>query len=185
MTDFGVTRGRVVGEGAPFARGIGFVVLAIIVAILLFASMAQVDSGHVAVLTLFGRVQGGETLGEGIHFVNPFSVKHQMSAQTLELKESASVPSSEGLVMALDASLLFKLNAAKAADVYQGLGESYVEKIIEPNFRSAIREATASHTANALYSGERERVASEIFAQLEKEVAINRILGELKAKKGA
>src|SRR2546430_4098743 len=49
----------IVGEGVSFASGIGAVILVIIVAILLFASMAQVDAGHVAVLTLFGRVQGG------------------------------------------------------------------------------------------------------------------------------
>ena len=171
MTDYGFPRGKTIdAAGGPVLRGVGLVFGLIVIFILLFASMAQVDAGHVAVLTLFGKVQP-DVLHEGIHFVNPFSVKHQMSAQTLELKESASVPSSEGLVMALDASLLFKLNAAKAADVYQGLGESYVEKIIEPNFRSAIREATASHTANALYSGERERVASEIFAQLEKDLS--------------
>ncbi|HXF12091.1 MAG TPA: SPFH domain-containing protein, partial [Terriglobales bacterium] len=32
--------------------------------------------------------------------------------------------------------------------------------------RAAIREATASHTANALYTGEREMVAKQIFDQL-------------------
>jgi regulator of protease activity HflC (stomatin/prohibitin superfamily) len=38
--------------------------------------------------------------------------------------------------------------------------------LIEPNLRAAIREATASHTANALYSGEREMVANQIRDQL-------------------
>jgi regulator of protease activity HflC (stomatin/prohibitin superfamily) len=38
--------------------------------------------------------------------------------------------------------------------------------MIEPNLRAAIREATASHTANALYTGEREMVAKQIFDQL-------------------
>jgi regulator of protease activity HflC (stomatin/prohibitin superfamily) len=41
-----------------------------------------------------------------------------------------------------------------------------VQVLIEPNLRSAIREATASHSANALYSGEREMVAKQIVAQL-------------------
>ena len=93
------------------------VVLAIMVAILLFASMAQVDAGHVAVLTLFGRVQGGETLGEGIHFVNPFSVKHELTVRTQEQKETAAVPSSEGLIMTLEASLLFHLDPDRATAV--------------------------------------------------------------------
>ena len=38
--------------------------------------------------------------------------------------------------------------------------------LIEPNLRAAIREATASHSANALYSGEREMVANQIRDQL-------------------
>ena len=178
MTDYGVNRGRIVGEGASFARGIGAVILVIIVAILLFASMAQVDAGHVAVLTLFGRVQGGGTLPEGIHFVNPFSVKHELTVRTQEQKETAAVPSSEGLVIALEASLLFHLDRDKAADVYQHLGESYVGNIVEPTLRSAIREATASHTANALYSSERQKVADEINAILQKELTPRGIIPE-------
>jgi prohibitin 1 len=38
--------------------------------------------------------------------------------------------------------------------------------VVEPTLRSAIREATASHTANALYTGEREMVAKQIFDQV-------------------
>ena len=130
-----------------------------------FASVARVESGHVGVLTLFGRVTG-EVLPEGLHLVNPFKVNHELSIRTQELKESASVPSSEGLVMNLDTSLIFHLNPEKASDVYQKIGPNYVIVLIEPNLRAAIREATASHTANALYSGEREMVANQIRDQL-------------------
>jgi regulator of protease activity HflC (stomatin/prohibitin superfamily) len=38
--------------------------------------------------------------------------------------------------------------------------------VVEPTLRSAIREATASHTANALYTGEREEVGKQIFDQV-------------------
>ena len=143
--------------------GLGF--LAFLVVIALFASVARVESGHVGVLTLFGRVTD-EVLPEGLHLVNPFKVNHELSIRTQELKESASVPSSEGLVMNLDTSLIFHLNPEKASDVYQKIGPNYVIVLIEPNLRAAIREATASHTANALYSGEREMVANQIRDQL-------------------
>jgi regulator of protease activity HflC (stomatin/prohibitin superfamily) len=138
---------------------------AFLLVVLLFSSIARVESGHVGVLTLFGRVTG-EQLSEGIHLVNPFKVNHELSIRTQELKESASVPSSEGLVMNLDTSLIFHLNPEKASDVYQKIGPNYVNVLIEPNLRAAIREATASHTANALYSGEREMVANQIRDQL-------------------
>jgi prohibitin 1 len=83
-----------------------------------------------------------------------------------ELKESASVPSAEGLVMNLDTSLIYHLNPEKAAEVYQKIGPNYMTVLIEPNLRAAIREATASHSANALYTGEREMVAKQIHDQL-------------------
>ena len=144
---------------------LGLALAAFLLVVLLFSSVARVESGHVGVLTLFGRVTG-EQLSEGIHLVNPFKVNHEMSIRTQELKESASVPSSEGLVMNLDTSLIFHLNPEKASDVYQKIGPNYVIVLIEPNLRAAIREATASHTANALYSGEREMVANQIRDQL-------------------
>ena len=117
------------------------------------------------VLTLFGKVQSGETLGEGIHLINPMKTNNELSIQTQTLKESASVPSSEGLMMSLDTSLIYHLNPDRAAEVFQKIGADYENVVVEPTLRSAIREATASHTANALYTGEREMVAKQIYDQ--------------------
>jgi len=147
------------------SRVFGLAVAALVLVIIVFASIARVDSGHVGVLTLFGRVTG-EILSEGIHLVNPFKVNHEMSIRTQEVKESASVPSSEGLVINLDTSMIFHLNPQKAAEVYQKIGPNYIAVLIEPNLRAAIRESTAAHTANALYTGEREMVAKQIADQL-------------------
>jgi prohibitin 1 len=137
----------------------------VLIVILIFSSIARVESGHVGVLTLFGRVTG-EALPEGIHLVNPFKVNHEMSIRTQEIKESATVPSSEGLLIQLDTSLIFHLNSEMAADVYQKIGPNYTSVLIEPNLRAAVRESTAAHTANALYTGERELVAKMILDQL-------------------
>lgn len=167
MAIYDPIRGKVIdaGSGGAVMKLLGLAFAAFLLVVLLFSSVARVESGHVGVLTLFGRVTG-EQLSEGIHLVNPFKVNHEMSIRTQELKESASVPSSEGLVMNLDTSLIFHLNPEKASDVYQKIGPNYVVVLIEPNLRAAIREATASHTANALYSGEREMVANQIRDQL-------------------
>ena len=178
MADYGFSRGKVIDAGGgSFVRGAGLIAGAVVLAILVFASIAQVDAGHVAVLTVFGDTKK-DVLDAGIHFVNPFAVKHELSVRTIELKESANVPSSEGLVMGLDASLLFKLNPKQAPDVWANLGPNYVQSIIEPTFRSAMREATASHTANALYSGEREKVATEIFNQMQRDLTARGIILE-------
>ena len=68
--------------------------------------------------------------------------------------------------MSLDTSLIYHLNPDRAAEVFQKIGSDYENVVVEPTLRSAIREATASHTANALYTGEREMVGKQIYDQV-------------------
>ncbi len=169
MTIFDPARGRVIdggGGSGGMLRLIGLGIAAFLLVILLFSAITKVGTGHVGVLTLFGKVQSGETLGEGIHLINPMKTNNELSIQTQTLKESASVPSSEGLMMSLDTSLIYHLNPDRAAEVFQKIGADYENVVVEPTLRSAIRESTASHTANALYTGEREMVAKQIYDQV-------------------
>jgi regulator of protease activity HflC (stomatin/prohibitin superfamily) len=166
MTIFSETRGKVIDANPnPALRLIGLAMALFLVIILLFSSVTRVGTGHVGVLTLFGRVTG-EMLPEGIQLINTFKTNNELSIQTQTIKESANVPSSEGLMMNLDTSLIYQLNPDKAAEVFQKIGANYETVVIEPMLRAAIREATASHTANALYTGEREMVAKQIQEQL-------------------
>jgi len=162
MAIYSDPQGRVIRVGGSGTlRVIALAVVAFVLVLLLLNSVTRVNTGHVGVLTLFGRVTG-EMLGEGMHVISPFKTNNQLSIQTQTLKESASVPSSEGLMMNLDTSLIYQLNPDKAAEVFQKIGSSYEAKVIEPTLRAAIREATASHSANALYTGEREMVAKQV-----------------------
>ena len=149
----------------------------VVLFILLMASTTSIPTGNVGVLTLFGRVTG-ETLGEGIHLVNPLKSVQKLSIQTQSVKESASVPSNEGLMLALDTSLLFHLDSGKAAEVYQLVGADYADKIVEPMLRSEIRASTAAHTANALYTNARELVQQQIQDSLTKQLAPHGVIVE-------
>jgi len=170
MTIFDPPRGKVIDvQGSGILRLLGLGFIGFILVILLFSAITRVDSGAVGVLTLFGKVTG-EVLPAGIHLINPLKTNHELSVRTQELKETASVPSSEGLVINLDTSLIYHLDPDKASEVFRTIGPNYVMVLIEPNLRSAIREATASHSANALYSGEREMVAKQIVTQLSNQV---------------
>jgi regulator of protease activity HflC (stomatin/prohibitin superfamily) len=70
--------------------------------------------------------------------------------------------------MDLEGSLLFRLDPAKAADVYRTVGVNYAEISVVPQIRSAIREITASYDAKALYSAQREQVARETYDLVKK-----------------
>src|ERR1700723_2479683 len=147
MTVFDPARGRIMdggGHGAGLIRLIGMGIAAFLLVILVFSCITRVGTGHVGVLTLFGKVTG-ETLGEGIHLINPLKTNNELSIQTQTLKESASVPSSEGLMMSLDTSLIYHLNPDHAADVFQKIGADYENVVVEPTLRSAIPEATPCH----------------------------------------
>jgi regulator of protease activity HflC (stomatin/prohibitin superfamily) len=121
-----------------------------------------VPAGHVGVKDFFGSVSS-TMLSPGIHLVMPLTSVVKMSVQTQEIKEVADVPSREGLILSLETSLLFQVDPSRAADIYRTVGSKYVGTIVEPQFRSAIREVTASYEAKSLYSAERERIAGEIL----------------------
>jgi len=173
MTIFDPNRPRVIDAGGRggLLRLVGIGVLAFFLVIVLLSSVTRVGTGHVGVLTLFGKVDTSQILGEGIHLINPLKTNNEMSVQTQSIKESASVPSSEGLMMALDTSLIYHLNPDRAAEVFQKIGADYENVVVEPTLRSAIREATASHSANALYSAERESVGKQILEQVQMELS--------------
>ena len=149
----------------------------VLLLILLTASVTSIPTGNVGVLTLFGKVTG-DVLGEGIHLINPLKSVQRLSIQTQSVKESANTPSTEGLMLALDTSLLFRLDASKAAQVFQTVGPNYAEKIVEPTLRSAIRGSTSAHSANALYTNARELVQQQIQEELKVQLAGRGIIVE-------
>jgi regulator of protease activity HflC (stomatin/prohibitin superfamily) len=149
---------------------LGFGLLALLLLVILSTnSVACVSTGHVGVVTVFGRVTG-RTMSEGIHLVNPVARVHELDIKTQEVKERAAVPSREGLIMGLEASVLYHLEPSRAAEVHQRVGTEYRDVLLVPNFRSAIRAVTAANLASTLYSDAREAVARQILADLQAQV---------------
>jgi prohibitin 1 len=109
-----------------------------------------------------------ESLKSGMHLVNPLARVVPMSIQSQELKESMEVPSKEGLTMQLEVSALFHLDPEKAPEVYRTVGVSYLEILLEPQFRSVARGVTASYEAKALYTSERDHLAGLLAEELRK-----------------
>jgi regulator of protease activity HflC (stomatin/prohibitin superfamily) len=148
---------------SPSRVGLAILVVIAIVLFLAAGPIRTVPAGNVGIKDFFGSVSS-TTLSPGIGLVLPLTSVVKMSVQTQEIKEVAEVPSQEGLILSLETSLLFQLDPAKAVEIYRTVGSDYVGTIVEPQFRSAIREITASYEAKALYSAEREKIAGEIFS---------------------
>jgi prohibitin 1 len=170
---------EVVPPGGPnpkFVRRaiIGLVVLVLIV---IGGPITVVPAGHVGVKDFFGNVSPN-VLPAGVHLILPFTRVHKMSTQIQEVKETAEVPSKEGLTMDLEGSLLFRLDPKQAAEIYKTVGRDYVQIIVVPQIRSAIREVTASYEAKTLYSAERELVARQTFELFKKMAGGRGIIAE-------
>ena len=140
-------------------RGIARGGLAVLVALLaLFAAsraLRTISTGHVGVTTLFGKVTG-ERLDSGIHVVNPLKRVAELSVRTQEVKEHAAVPSSEGLIMRLEASLLYRLDPKPE---YCGLAVRMVEKEVA-DAEAAIADGRAPEIAGDSYLEVGPRIAA-------------------------
>ena len=152
--------------GPRFVRR-AIIALVLFVLVVIGGPITVVPAGHVGVKDLFGKV-AANVLPPGVHLIVPFTRVHKMSIRTFELKETAEVPSKEGLMMDLEGSVLYRLDPLKAAEVYKTVGVNYAEVILVLQARSAIREITASYDAKALYSSEREQIARETFELTQK-----------------
>jgi len=139
------------------------IVIGIFVFLGFFNPLVVIPAGHVGVRDLFGMVSD-RVMGPGVHLVFPMTRVIKMSVQTLEMKETADVPSQEGLIMSLEASLLYRIQPEAAPRIYKTVGRDYALIVVDPQIRSAIREVTASYDAKALYSSQRDRLAHEIMA---------------------
>ena len=165
------------GEGGSAGAGgarVAVIAVALLLLAVFFNPLKAIPAGHVGVKDFFGIVSKN-VLPPGIHLVFPLTRVVRMSVQTQQIKEVAEVPSQEGLTMELEASLLYRLDPDRAADVYRTVGRDYESTVVEPQIRSAIREITATYDAKALYSSTREKIAQEIsdyFAKLTKDRGI-------------
>ncbi len=165
----------------PFPSGRRVVRLVAIAAVLLVLLVGNpitvIPAGHVGVKDLFGRVSS-DVLPPGVRIVLPFTRVIKMSIKTREVKETAEVPSKEGLIMDLEGSLLYRLDPEKADDIYRTIGRDYEDIAVHPQIRSAIREITASYEAKVLYSAERERISKETLELFRKTAGGRGIIAE-------
>ncbi len=120
-------------------------VVVIILAVLVLAStrfFVSVPAGHVAVATLFGKVQD-QPYEEGLHIpVNPLYEFTFYDIREKELKETAGVPSQDQLTTTVDVSIKFRISGQDAPRMLQETGtfEDAVRVQIQPKLRSVVRE---------------------------------------------
>jgi len=111
-----------------------------------------VESGQAGVQFDFGKISE-QPLGVGWHFFFPvFTSIEVWDVKTQQIKESASVPSSEGLISTLDVSVLYNVPVEKVVWVRRTIGPDYMSTVVEPYIREAIRNVASGYEVKALFS---------------------------------
>jgi len=157
-----------------------------IVVILLGAALSMfkvIDAGQVGVKTLYGKVDN-DVLYSGLNIINPlvevtsFDVKTQnytMSAIHDEGNKTGDdairVLTSDGLEVTIDLSVLFSVKPKDASRILKQIGNDYLDKIVRPIARTAIRDNAVSYEAVALYSTKRQEFQNKIFTTINQSFA--------------
>jgi regulator of protease activity HflC (stomatin/prohibitin superfamily) len=122
-----------------------------------------IEDGEVGVSKRFGAI-ADEPLSAGVAFVVP--VVRQVETWNVklqELKETAQVPSSEGLIVGLEVSLLFRVAPERAPAIRKEVGRTYVDRLIVPYFRSALRDVVSGYPVKNIYAEQgRKEIAAKI-----------------------
>ncbi len=163
--------GKIAGMAAPL-----FFVLAIVV--LAFGSFVTIDPGEVGVQVFFGDVQN-DVLESGFHAINPMinivrmdqrTQAYTMSAKTNEGQikgdDAIQVLSQDGLTLTLEVTVQYHLSPASAPKVYNSIGLDYVEKVVRPEIRSALRDAAVNYLATDLYASRRDDYTGLVKSKL-------------------
>jgi regulator of protease activity HflC (stomatin/prohibitin superfamily) len=70
------------------------------------------------------------------------------------------------------------LQSDKASDIYQTVGITYVNVLVRPKIREAIRSVVAKYEAKTIYSEDREKVQIEIQQAIEQDLTSRGIVVE-------
>ena len=154
------------------------VFLLIAVLVLAVGSFVTIDPGEVGIQVFFGDVQQS-TLESGFHVINPLitivrmdsrTQAYTMSAKTNEGQirgdDAIQVLSQDGLTLTLEVTVQYHLSPASAPKVYNSIGLDYVEKVVRPEIRSALRDAAVNYLATDLYSSKRDDYTGLVKSKL-------------------
>ncbi|MFA5211632.1 MAG: prohibitin family protein [Patescibacteria group bacterium] len=144
----------------------------------------HVPPGYVACVYDLGRGVLKKVLTPGLHFKIPFWQKAKLfNIQTLEYGISRdfnilntkamgdlpiAVVTKDDKKIAVEGTLLLRLDIHQIPHIWQTIGEDFVEKIIRPTIRSRMRMVATRFDYSDLVAGKRDSVEVELKNELER-----------------
>lgn len=124
--------------------------VSMLVLILIFGSFYTISAGHRGVLLTFGK-PNMDVSEEGLHFKIPIVQKvKKMEVRTQKIEVGADSASKDLQNVQTTIALNFHLSANEVPVLYQEIGASYRERIIDPAIQETVKAVSARYTAEEL-----------------------------------
>jgi len=127
-----------------------------------------INVGEVGVRHFLGQVDE-VPMGEGIHVINPLASVEVMSIREQSFPAGGGVErieaqTSEQMNIQLEVSLLYRIDPARAPDLFARIGsEDLIKQSIVMNaIRNGVRDAVAAKSINDIFSPDRAQVATDM-----------------------
>ncbi|MFT4686427.1 MAG: regulator of protease activity HflC (stomatin/prohibitin superfamily) [Neolewinella sp.] len=158
---------------------LGIVGFFLLIAVIMFsnATFLTIDSGERGVLfRTFGDGLDKENIYQpGFHVVAPWNTMYVYEVRETQLEEEMEVLSSNGLNIKVDVTARIRPNYDQIGNIHETFGREYMNRLIRPEVRSAVRQVIGKFTPEELYSTKRDEVQTLITQELSAVLSTNYI----------
>jgi regulator of protease activity HflC (stomatin/prohibitin superfamily) len=157
----------------------GIVGFFLLIVLIMFsnATFLTIDSGERGVLfRTFGAGLDKDNIYQpGFHMVAPWNTMFVYEVREQQLEEEMEVLSSNGLNIKVDVTARIRPNYDQIGNIHETFGREYMQRLVRPEVRSAVRQVIGKFTPEELYSTKRDEVQTLITDELSSVLAINYI----------
>jgi len=144
-----------------FGRLAMTLVILVIIALVVLNSYTIVQAGQRGIMLQLGAVKP-VVYNEGLHFRLPFIQEIiPIDVRVLKAESDQTAASKDLQVVTTTVAVNFHLNPEQVNKLYQDVGLSYKERIVDPAVSEALKAATAQYTAEELIS-RRSEVSTKV-----------------------
>ncbi|MFK7924952.1 MAG: prohibitin family protein [Bacteroidia bacterium] len=130
--------------------------------LLSMVSCATIRPGEAAVKQTFGKLQP-KIYGGGLVGYNPFVTRLvRVPTQTVNLEVKLALPSQDGLNIASEISILYRILPEFAPSIISNIGMNYETTVVLSVFRSASADVCSRFLAKDMYTAKRAEIESAI-----------------------
>lgn len=156
-------------------------IISIAVEDILFGMFVSVPPGYVACIYSHSKGVLLKVLRPGLHLKLPFwhkaklfntqvqeyQIRKGFDIATSELGDSEIIAAtSDAQNVILEMTVLFHIDPDNATQLWQHIGDNFIEKIIRPTIRSRVRTVSAEYTANDFFTNRRAEIERRIHHEL-------------------